>query len=459
MERQAPRLCALLFNLDDYEDGCSLGSGRFADALQTTHKVTHTRYAKKMMKDFRTAHSQRTFFRELEVLRRCNHPGVLALRGFAFDVITDEENREKIMPVFLSDVYENGNLLVILHRARKGWNATTRSKAIFGIAAAMKYLHRRDIIHRDLKPDNILLNSLFEPVIADFGSSKIQDTSTATRGLGSLLFTAPEAQIAGTVFEPGSTTDEASKKCDVFSYGVILHQMFTSKLDIDDHKEIGERLDGVLERLKNGARLERTEGRFSDPMWGLIERCWHKDPNARPSFAQIVDELRSDHNWVVRGTDLGLLRQYEEAVSEFQLLDISKLPNFSPLCRSVQEFENPEPINGRERVKKVVHRDRRTNFVMKELSKTVTGVPFDNQALFFRELEASACFRDEGKPVIPLVGFAMSLQGTITIMTPYMENGSLLGLFKQKPEAFNATKKSGAIFGLAAGVEIGRAHV
>jgi hypothetical protein len=114
---------------------------------------------------------------------------------------------------------------------------------------------------------------------------------------------------------------------------------------------------------------------------------------------QIVDELRASRDWLVRGTDIALLGQYEEAVSEFELLDISRLPNVSPLCRDLQEFGNPEPIDGSERVRKVVHRDQGTDFVVKELSKRVTTVPFDNQALFFRDLEVTARFRDEGRPV------------------------------------------------------------
>jgi len=81
----------------------------------------------------------------------------------------------------------------------------------------MNYLHQRNITHRDLKPDNILLNANFEPVIADFASSKITDTSTATRGLRSILFTAPEAQIPGTVFEPSLSGSRESKSWDVYS--------------------------------------------------------------------------------------------------------------------------------------------------------------------------------------------------------------------------------------------------
>jgi hypothetical protein len=102
------------------------------------------------------------------------------------------------------------------------------------------------------------------------------------------------------------------------------------------------------------------------------------------------------HDWVVRGTDIALLRQYEEEVSEFELLDILRLP----LCRDLQEFGNREPIDGSKRVRKVVHRDQGTDFVVKEFSKRVTTVPFDDQALFFRDLEVSACFRDEGRPVM-----------------------------------------------------------
>ena len=37
----------------------------------------------------------------------------------------------------------------------------------------MSYLHLHDIIHRDLKPDNIFMDDLLYPKVADFGIAKI----------------------------------------------------------------------------------------------------------------------------------------------------------------------------------------------------------------------------------------------------------------------------------------------
>ena len=53
---------------------------------------------------------------------------------------------------------------------------TTRYKIIEGITHGILYLHehsRLKVIHRDLKPSNVLLDSIMNPKISDFGMARI----------------------------------------------------------------------------------------------------------------------------------------------------------------------------------------------------------------------------------------------------------------------------------------------
>ena len=51
---------------------------------------------------------------------------------------------------------------------RLGWDATSKSKCIFGIAAAMSAVHARRLRFGNLTPDDIFLDENFEPLLGGF---------------------------------------------------------------------------------------------------------------------------------------------------------------------------------------------------------------------------------------------------------------------------------------------------
>jgi serine/threonine protein kinase len=50
---------------------------------------------------------------------------------------------------------------------------TTCFRIIEGIAQGLHYLHEQNVVHLDLKPENILFDSDMNPVIVDFGISRV----------------------------------------------------------------------------------------------------------------------------------------------------------------------------------------------------------------------------------------------------------------------------------------------
>jgi ankyrin repeat protein len=151
------------------------------------------------------------------------------------------------------------------------------------IARGMFALHSTNpsIIHRDLRAANILVDKDYNVKVADFGLS-VPNTpeSFAARGrCGYIRCIAPEIL----------TKREYSSKSDVYSYAILLWELLTCKEPYegvsmhDIRKMIIADIKPDIEEIK---KLKVT-----DTIVSLIERCWDKDPNLRPSFGQILDTL------------------------------------------------------------------------------------------------------------------------------------------------------------------------
>jgi serine/threonine protein kinase len=96
-----------------------------------------------------------------------------------------------------------------------------------GICHGLAHAHEHGIIHRDIKPSNILLDLEARPKIGDFGLARNtgQLVQEGEEIFGTPHYTAPEVVNA-----PQSVDHRA----DIFSVGVLLHELLTGHLPADD---------------------------------------------------------------------------------------------------------------------------------------------------------------------------------------------------------------------------------
>src|ERR1700722_17292175 len=150
------------------------------------------------------------FHAEVRIARRVSHPNVCRV----YDI------GEVDGSTFLSMEYVDGedlrSLLRRIGRLPGDKAIEIARKLCAGLAAA----HDKGVLHRDLKPANIMIDGRGQVLITDFGLAALAgQLEGAHLRDGTPAYMAPE-QLA---------CKEVSVRSDVYTLGLVLHEMFTGK--------------------------------------------------------------------------------------------------------------------------------------------------------------------------------------------------------------------------------------
>ena len=151
------------------------------------------------------------------------------------------------------------------------------------IGEALREAHSNGIVHRDIKADNIMINAKDQVKILDFGLAKLKGSLKLTKTsstLGTLAYMAPE-QIQG---------GEVDARSDIFSFGVVLHEMLTGTRPFrGDHEAammysiLNEEPESLVTRIPDA----------SPELQHILNRALEKNPDDRyQTVTEMVIDLR-----------------------------------------------------------------------------------------------------------------------------------------------------------------------
>ena len=245
------------------------GYGTVYKAMWKKKKVAIKVCSGNLLKDQKTA-------QEVKILASLlPHPNIITFFGVAV-------SEDGISNQIVTDLAVGGSLYTRLHGKEREIPTATQSLGwAIHIARGMRHLHSYNIIHRDLKSPNVLLSHGYAK-ICDFGTARhLSENFVYTRQTGTYRWMAPE--VADKCYT------KIANKCDVFSYGMMLYEIYALELPFRDIASDAR----VSCAIMDGKRPSVPK-RLPFFLHPLLQDCWNKEPAQRPSFNTIVLTIQTE---------------------------------------------------------------------------------------------------------------------------------------------------------------------
>ena len=305
-----------------------LGAGGMGEVYAAIDETLQRRVALKAIRvDKRLDEDARArFLREARILSQLDHPNICR----AYDYLREGDHDWLVL-----ELIDGENLKEALEH---GIDRTRKLRIAEQIASVLVATHEAGIVHRDLKPGNVMVTRTGEVKVLDFGLARpdtgrlappadsavaalqlltVADTEvTRTMSSGAVSarssYETQSEGITGTIayMSPEQARGEAATTAsDIFSYGLLLQELFTGARAYPAGLEPSELLERV--RAAGTAPVRSVRRNLAE----LIRSLTALAPSQRPTAVDALARLR----WI-RDTPKRRLRRTAAAVVLFGIV-------------------------------------------------------------------------------------------------------------------------------------------
>jgi serine/threonine protein kinase len=153
-----------------------------------------------------------------------------------------------------------------------------------GLARAMAFAHHHGVLYRDLKPANVGIDYQGQVRLFDFGFARTcneEQGRLLTHMVGTPRYMSPEVACSDGKYGFPS---------DVHSFAMVLWEMLALRKPFENTKCMKD----LLKALHAQQKRPSLKPVMSLHIRSLLKASWHPDPDLRPTFALIVNQLEKE---------------------------------------------------------------------------------------------------------------------------------------------------------------------